>query len=195
MSPRPIGTCESSSDEALMEAIAAGDGAALRVLVVRHGPALARFARSIVGEAAAADALQESFASVFTGAKSFRCDGSVRAWLFTIVRRACFKLKRRPSPEPVEEDTMDALGCAAGWGEDDDPESLAEQKELRMALRRALEVLDPADREVLLLRDVEGLSGEAAAEVLGIGLVAMKSRLHRARLRLLAALKQSEVKP
>jgi len=195
VSPRPDSTLASASDEALIEAIAAGDSEALRALIIRHGPVLARFARSIVGEAAAADALQESFASVFAGAKSYRREGPVKGWLFTIVRRACFKLKRRPLPEPAPEETIDALGCAAGWGEDDTPESLAEEKEARVALRRALDLLEPAEREVLLLRDVEGLSGEAAAEVLGIGLVAMKSRLHRARLRLLSAMKQSEVKP
>lgn len=60
---------------------------------------------------------------------------------------------------------------------------MAARQEAR-ALAQALDGLPEEAREVLLLRDVEGLSGEEAAEVLGLGLPAMKSRLHRARLEL-----------
>ena len=56
------------------------------------------------------------------------------------------------------------------------------------AVSRALASLTPADREVIVLRDIEGLSGDEAAEVLELPLRTMKTRLHRARLRLMAAL-------
>lgn len=68
------------------------------------------------------------------------------------------------------------------------PEVLAADKEIQRALERALGSLEPSQREVLVLRDVEGLSAAEVAEVLGIGVAAVKSRLHRARLSLREAL-------
>lgn len=82
------------------------------------------------------------------------------------------------------------LGLEAGWGSDN-PEALAIAAERRDTLRRALHGLSPGDREVLVLRDIEGLRGPEAAEVLGIGERALKSRLHRARLRLAVSLRAS----
>ncbi len=82
------------------------------------------------------------------------------------------------------------LGREAGWGSDD-PEALAIAAERRDTLTRALQALSPGDREVLILRDIEGLSGQEAAEVLAITGAALKSRLHRARLRLARALRVS----
>lgn len=80
------------------------------------------------------------------------------------------------------------LGLQAGWGSDN-PEALALAAERRDTLARALESLSSGDREVLILRDIEGLRGPEAAEVLGLGERALKSRLHRARLRLAVALR------
>jgi RNA polymerase sigma-70 factor (ECF subfamily) len=70
-----------------------------------------------------------------------------------------------------------------------DPEALAGRLETQAMLERALASLGDEDREVIVLRDLEGLSGEETAQALGLSLPAMKSRLHRARLRLLAAVK------
>ena len=83
-----------------------------------------------------------------------------------------------------------ALGLEAGWGSDN-PEALAIAAQRRDTLLRAVHALPRSDREVLILRDVEGLRGPEAAEVLGIGERALKSRLHRARLRLAVALRNS----
>lgn len=92
------------------------------------------------------------------------------------------------------EDLMDeplmTLGCEAGWGTDN-PEAMAIAAERRNALTSALQSLSSGDREVLILRDIEGLNGPEAAEVLGITSRALKSRLHRARLRLAKALRAS----
>jgi RNA polymerase sigma-70 factor (ECF subfamily) len=80
------------------------------------------------------------------------------------------------------------LGYNAGWGSDD-PEAIAIAAEQEGALRNALSQLSAEDREVLILRDFEGLRGSEAAGLLGIGERALKSRLHRARLRLAVALR------
>jgi RNA polymerase sigma-70 factor (ECF subfamily) len=81
------------------------------------------------------------------------------------------------------------LGEAAGWG-DQNPEEGALRSERRGCLARALEALGPEEREILVLRELEELTGEETAAALGIGLAAMKSRLHRARLRLAAQLRR-----
>jgi predicted DNA-binding protein (UPF0251 family) len=79
----------------------------------------------------------------------------------------------------------DELGVQAGWGSDD-PETLAMAAERRDVLRAAFDALDQEAREVLTLRDLEGLSGEVTAALLGVSLAATKSRLHRARMSLAA---------
>lgn len=65
------------------------------------------------------------------------------------------------------------------------------RKESREVFERVLEQLDASDREILLLRDVEGLSGEEVAAILGITIAAMKTRLHRARLRLASKVREA----
>lgn len=187
----PIG----EDDSAALARLAAGESSALRVLVERHGPSLLRYLTSLVGPSAAEDVLQETFTAAFRGAATFRGEGSVKAWLFSIARHASSRSKRRFVEEPREDADLEALGGAAGWGDECAPDVLLSGKEQLDALAAALATLDPADREVLLLRDVEGLSGEATCSMLGIGLAAMKSRLHRARLRLLASLPTHEVAP
>jgi RNA polymerase sigma-70 factor, ECF subfamily len=81
------------------------------------------------------------------------------------------------------------MGLRAGWGQDD-PESLAVKAQRRDFLETAMNQLEPASREIIVLRDLEGLSGEETARVLGLTIEGMKSRLHRARLKLAAALRQ-----
>lgn len=81
------------------------------------------------------------------------------------------------------------LGLAAGWGSED-PEAMAIAAEQRDVLRAAMSELSSEDQEVLVLRELDGLSGPEAARVLGIGERALKSRLHRARLRLAMTLRE-----
>lgn len=182
---------ERSGDADLIAAAARGDRAAFETLVLRHQAAVFRFARAIArSDAEAEDVLQEAFLGAWRGAASFRGESAVRSWLFTIARNAALRHGRRRAGEPAEMEPLDILGERAGWGDAHDPEALAIRRESRETLERALASLADDDREIVLLRDVEGLSGEETAGVLQIGLPAMKSRLHRARLRLAAALQE-----
>ena len=93
----------------------------------------------------------------------------------------------RAGPRPEDLVPLDALGVAAGWGAEpsvDPREALLDQDRVE----RALATLAAHDREALLLKDVEGFRNDEAAALLGLDLAAFKSRLHRARLRFLAAL-------
>jgi RNA polymerase sigma-70 factor (ECF subfamily) len=175
-------------DGELIALIARGDGAAFARLVRTHGPAMRRFARALTDEASADDVLQEAMIDAYRGAAGFRGDASVRSWLFTLARNRAFHHRVAAKKREVPDTPLLELGLEAGFGAE--PEKLADRVEQRDALTRALAKLAEEEREILILRDVEGLSGEEAATVLGLEIPAMKSRLHRARLRLMTALRE-----
>jgi RNA polymerase sigma-70 factor (ECF subfamily) len=176
-------------DRDLIAAIAAGDRASFTALVLRHRAAVHRVARALTAtDADADDVVQDAFLGALRGADGYRGQATVRAWLFAITRHAAFRRARRADQVPHEPATLDRLGADAGWGQPD-VEAAAALAEDRRLLARALASLPLEEREVIVLRDVEGLSGEEAAAALGVGVAAMKSRLHRGRLRLAAALR------
>jgi RNA polymerase sigma-70 factor, ECF subfamily len=175
-----------SEDADLLSRSAAGDRDAFDAFVLRHREAVWRFVQSLTWESATAeDALQEVFLSAWRGAVSFRGEGSARAWLLAIARNAVFREKRRRAGEPSSLISLTELGEAAGWGSEflaDPQDDLVRRDEVR----RAFSLLAPEERELLLLRDVEGLSNEECSQMLELSLAAIKSRLHRARLRFMA---------
>jgi RNA polymerase sigma-70 factor (ECF subfamily) len=184
-------------DDGLIARIAAGDDDAFAAFVHRHQDGVYRYLVARTRSASAADdALQETFVAVWRGAAAFRAEGSARGWLFGLARRQAARTFRRRVGEPADHDgveAIDVVGWSAGWGTGD-PERALAAAESKERLLRALATLSDEDREVVELRDLAGLDGAAVAEALGVGLLAMKSRLHRARLRLMAALRaDSEV--
>jgi len=166
--------------------------------VERHGAAAFGLARHLLHDVAAAeDVTQEALLRAFSSADTFDPSrGSLRTWLLAIVRHAAFEQLRdqRRAAVPLEptadSEPLIELGVAAGWGVD--PERELARAEEREILARALASLAPADREVVVLRDLEGLSLDEVARVIGMEVRAAKSRLHRARLRLVAALRAIE---
>lgn len=182
---------DSELDRGLIVRSAAGDRRAFERLVERHAAAVLRLATVLTHDPASAeDALQQTFLSAYRNVASFRAEASVRTWLLTIARHEAFRLRAKHGREDLMEEPLMTLGLEAGWGSDN-PEALAIAAQRRDALKRALQGLPDADREVLILRDLEGLRAAEAAQVLGIGERALKSRLHRARLKLAIALRAS----
>ncbi len=171
----------------------AGDAVARNALVAEHRGAVFRWLRRLAqNDAQAEDLAQETFVAALTHLDSWRGGvGTVRGWLLAIARSRWLMAQRAPAArhEPVEDRSLEALGLAAGWGSPMDPEALASRLDQRAELERALASLDPEAREVLTLRELEGLSGDETAQVLGVSVAAMKSRLHRARLALVAQVK------
>lgn len=179
----------SISDRDLITRVAAGDRRAFEQLVARHAAAIMRLTRAVTGQAASAeDALQQTFLSVYQNASTFRAESSVRTWMLTIARHAAYRIRAKSDREDLVEEPLMELGRDAGWGSVD-PETIALAAERKDSLRRALSALAVQDQEALILRDIEGLHAKEAAALLGIGERALKSRLHRARLRLAAALR------
>jgi RNA polymerase sigma-70 factor (ECF subfamily) len=157
--------------------------------VDRHQGAVFRYLSARTGSAAdCEDALQETFVAAFKGCESYREESSARSWLFGIARNLSKRIYRKRVGEPDEMVPLDELGLQAGWGCPPWTDSFIESLERRDTLEKALARLSPDEREVLVLRELEGLSGEETAAVLELSLPAMKSRLHRARLRVAAVL-------
>ena len=181
-------TSASISDRDLIARVGEGDRRAFELLIERHAAAVLRLATVVSDPATAEDAMQQTFLNVYQHAASFRGDASVRTWLLTITRNTTFRLRGKTRREELVEEPLMELGLEAGWGSDD-PEAIAIAAEQKGALRKALSLLSAEDQEVLILRDLEGLRASEAAGLLGIGERALKSRLHRARLRLAVALR------
>lgn len=185
----------SQADAERLASAANGDTSAFDQLVAAHAEALHRFAHSLgVRGADLDDVLQDAFVSAWRAAASYRGDGSVRSWLLTIVRNAVRQSQRRAHGDrahwaPIESaETLESVADRAGWGRTDGGPA-RDAKELVM---RALDRLAAEDREILWLREIEELSGEETAAALHVTMPAMKSRLHRARLRLAAAVRELE---
>lgn len=183
-----------ASDEDLLKAVASADRAAACWLVERHARAVHRVAQALVGDTPSADdATQETFARMLASAATFDPrKGSGRSWILGVARNVALEQLRKrreiPAGAPGATESLLELGVAAGWGSTESPESATLRAESREQLARALASLAPHDREILVLREIEGLEGAEVATILGLDLAATKSRLHRARLRLVAAM-------
>lgn len=177
-------------DATLLERSARGDRDAFDVFVRRHQASVWRFLVGMASDPAdAEDALQEAFLGAWRGAGTYGGGPSARGWILTVARNALRRGHRRRVGEPASFEPLDELGARAGWGS---AEGLLEELARKEILERALACLEPEDREVLVLRELEGLDGKETAEALHIGVAAMKSRLHRARLRLVAHAREVE---
>ena len=169
-----------------------GDGAALDALVRHYQPLVYRFGLRMCGDAdAAGDVLQDTLLSLARSVPTFRGESSLSTWLYTVARHACVRKRRRRKFEPIREESIEALAPAdldRLASPERDPEQSLARSETRATLDAALAALKPADREVLVLRDVEGLTAPEVAKVLGVGVAAVKSRLHRGRQALRAGL-------
>lgn len=173
-------------DAELLEKARAGDRAALDALLSRHQAQVYRFGlRMCRNPEDAADVLQETLLAVARGVREFRGASSVSTWLYTIARSFCIKQRRRSVYAPTETRSLDTDAVAEAALLVDaakTPDEALAGREVERALERAIAGLDPMYREVLVLRDAEGLTAPEVAEVLGLNVQAVKSRLHRARI-------------
>ena len=177
---------EVPSDERLLAAARAGDRHALDVLLQRHQSRVFRSGMKMCRDPEdAKDVLQDTLLAMARGVRQFRGASSLSTWLFTVARSFCIKKRRRSKFAPQRERSLD--GQATPQAKElpapaRDPDEALAGKQLEQSLDLAIQALEPKYREVLLLRDVEGLSAPEVAEVLGVSVQAVKSRLHRARL-------------
>ena len=188
--PHALPSTVAREDEHLLVAAAKnGDGPAFEELVNRYERKILRLTWNITGNREdAEDAMQEAFLKAYSHLQDFQGDSRFYTWLVRIAaNEALMKLrKRRPGEfsldEPIagDEDLMPRE--LDDWGPS--PEQRYAQDEVREILNSAVEKLEPDFRVVFVLRDMEELSTEQTASVLGLSIPAVKSRLLRARLKL-----------
>ncbi len=172
-------------DAMLVERARAGDLTAFNDIVAVHQDFLhALVVRTVPDRDQAEDVTQEAFFRAWRQIGSFR-GGSLRSWLARIAVNAAIDLqrarKRRPvQPYPELED--DSWQPPAG--EDADPEMTVTQAERIHVLSEALRRIAPDQRAAIVLFDVEGFDYGEIAEMTGVSLGTVKSRIHRGRLAL-----------
>jgi RNA polymerase sigma-70 factor (ECF subfamily) len=186
---------------AVMEADAvsrarARDEASIRAIIQRHNQRLYRIARGILrDDTEAEDVLQETYIKAFTHLSDFRGDSSLGTWLCRIaINEALGRLRRRRSMTDLSEvdenrQSAEIIRLRASDTEAN-PERLTAQHEIRRLLEEAIDQLPDEFRAVVIARAVEEMSVEETASVLGLKPETVKTRLHRARLRLRAALEE-----
>jgi RNA polymerase sigma-70 factor (ECF subfamily) len=171
---RPIALAAPLSDEELVRRIRAGEGALFEIVMRRHNQQLYRAARAIMrDDAEVEDILQQAYLNAFAHLDQFEARARLSTWLTRIViHEAYARLRqhtRQPSAAPPPAAPLPS------------PEQQAYASELNRVIEGAVDELPEPYRLVFMLRDVEGMSTAEAGEALGLGLEAVKTRLHRAR--------------
>ena len=166
------------TDAELVRRIRAGDGEAFRVLVERHSNSLFGLAYSLLGSAAdAEDVVQETFLGAFRRLGAFEGRSAVKTWLTRILLNHASKLRRSRRVRKAES----IESPAASADESLHTGSSATAVDSRVDVTKMLDALSPDHREVIVLRELEGLSYEEMAAALGVPRGTVESRLHRAR--------------
>ncbi|HEX5215988.1 MAG TPA: RNA polymerase sigma factor [Vicinamibacterales bacterium] len=180
----------------LVRSAATGDAEALERLLMRVQEVAWRFSASVCGHGDdSEDAMQEALLKTYRYVGRIRDPGAFKPWLYRTVRNACLMGRRKRAGEPTRLRSLDEVvpGELARIDAPDpgkNPEQLADNAGLRRRLRRALRTLPGPYREVVFLREMEGLSTREVAKVMGVSEDNVKTRLHRARLQLQGALNE-----
>jgi RNA polymerase sigma-70 factor, ECF subfamily len=186
----------SSDEAALVEELKAGSERAFTQLIAQyHQPIYSVVARSLQDPADASDITQEVFIKVFRNIRGFHGQASLRTWIYRIALHEASNQRRWWSRHKRQEITMeapcggrnaDAEGESLSLGatladEHDSPFDHAAQAEVRERIEAALREIPEAFRTVVILREMEGFAYDEIAEILGVNLGTVKSRLTRGR--------------
>jgi RNA polymerase sigma-70 factor (ECF subfamily) len=170
-----------------IQAAKRGDLAAFNRLVMAYQNTAYNVAYRILGDAdAAADACQEAFLSAFKGIQNFR-GGSFKSWILRIVTNACYdqlRYKGRRPANSLEEVAEQPDYSAKLVNGHERPEEYALRQELSHLIQEAITNLPPEQRTVVVLSDIQGFAYQEIAEITGVSLGTVKSRLSRARMKL-----------
>jgi RNA polymerase sigma-70 factor, ECF subfamily len=148
-----------------------------RQLLIKEIPNLRAFATSLSGSVQQSDDLvQDTLLKAWGHADSFREGTNIRAWLFTILRNTYYSLYRRRGREVQDTDGLYSSKVAVSGGQD----SAIDLADFRLALAK----LPEEQREVLIMVGATGLSYEETAEICGVAVGTIKSRVNRARKKL-----------
>jgi RNA polymerase sigma-70 factor (ECF subfamily) len=185
----------SADDHRLIAECLKGDGAAFGELVRRYQDRLFNTVYRLVDNAEdALDVVQDAFLSAYQALDSFKGDSLFFTWLYRIAVNTAISLRRKHrvvvSMDGGREDG--AVVEPVDTSEFSRPGQALEQAEQEQRIQKALNQLSPEHRAVLVLKDMEGQKYETMAEILGVPVGTIRSRLHRARLELREILEREE---
>lgn len=178
---------EHLNDQQLLP-LARRDHRAYEALMRRHLPRMHAVACGIVGESNAEDVLQEVLWSTYRNLKNFRGDAEFSTWVYRITMNACYQALRKPQADITPLDDLDPAS----------PQNVAanaEHQQIRDLIREGLQSLPAEQREAFSLREFLDMEYQQIADVLGVQLGTVKSRINRAKQALKQFLLQRGVKP
>jgi RNA polymerase sigma-70 factor (ECF subfamily) len=174
-----------NTESSLIEAARRGDRDALSRLLERHQQRVFGFGVKMCGDVEdAKDIAQDTLLTLARTMRDFRGESSISTYLYTVARSFCIKKRRRTKGAPAHHEQLDKVNqdtAPEATAAATTPEQMLLGREARETVAAALDKLDADWREVIVLRDIEGLSAAEVAEVTGLSVAAVKSRLHRAR--------------
>ncbi|MFB7374061.1 RNA polymerase sigma factor [Streptomyces sp. NPDC056222] len=177
-------------DERLIKAAQNGDVTSLTTVVMESQPHVRKFARSLCASPQdAEDAAQEALIILYRKIGTLRATGALASWMFRIVRNECLRHVRLLTSRN-DEASAEPEASAGPSAEDAVLRRLEAER-----IAAAVGSLPFDQRQVLIMRDVQGLPGRTVAHALGLSNAAMKSRLHRARAALRHALAATDHAP
>ena len=182
-------------ESALIAAAQRGELPAFNQLVLSYQSLAYNVAYRIVGDGdAACDATQDAFLKAYRALDDYR-GGSFKAWLLRIVTNTCYDVLRARRRRPTS--SLDDLSVAPehAWqlvNGQAGPEDKVLQQELGRVIQAAITTLPPDQRAAVVLSDIQGLSYQELAEIMGVSLGTVKSRLSRARAKLRGQLLQQQ---
>jgi RNA polymerase sigma-70 factor (ECF subfamily) len=177
---------------ALVREAASGDRDAMERLLMRAQEVAYRFSLLVCGHPEdAEDVMQDALLKTYQRVSQISEPDAFRTWLYSTVRNACLMKRRRRAGEPAQFVTLDPGAGADGAAASVDVADHAPPIDQRVGdvlmarrIREALMQLPPPLRMIVVLREIEGLSTKEVATVMGLSESNVKTRLHRARLKL-----------
>jgi RNA polymerase sigma-70 factor (ECF subfamily) len=188
-----------ASDSELVDAARAGNAAAFEILVRRYSERAYRVAFRVVRDAdESRDVVQDALVKAYRGLDSFESRSSFYTWLYRIVVNLALDRRRREQRAPAvewDDDVALQIDPRSVSSPPGSPEVAARRREVRELVALGVEGLPEGQREVLLLREVDGLSYEEIARTMRISKGTVMSRLHYARKKMITFLQAHGVAP
>lgn len=179
----------------IVQKVLKGDVNAFEKLVLEYEKSVYNIALRMTGNSEdASDMTQEAFIKAYNSLQSFRGDSKFSVWLYRIATNVCLDFLRSKSRKPtvslsVEDNEGEEVQLDVA-DESQSPELLLDRQMTRESVRRGLETLSPEYRQILLLREIQGLSYDEISQALGLEVGTVKSRIFRARKKLCTFLLQ-----
>lgn len=180
------------TDHQLITEFKEGSMEAMEAIVDRYENRIFTFGLKMCGQLQdAEDITQDTFLNAFRYLNSFREETNLKNWLFKIAATACIRKRRKKKCEPDRELSLESFINKDGTFEthdipdwSDDPSDKVLRAEMKAVISDSIKTLPHKYKLVFNLRDIEGFSTKETADILGISIESVKTRLHRARLAL-----------